>query len=244
MRVRLGLNAVSFLALVGLVVVAPFLVSDFHSSDLAFVGAFFIALVGLDVLVGYSGQISLAHGAFMAIGGYTSAILVADHGWRDIATIPIAGLVAGAAGALVGIPALRLSGLYLALVTFGIAVSAFYAGVGGSLYAIGTAFVNPSTFQITTSIFLVVALVVGGLGTLSGLTAGALFIYYVPRYASSIFHFVERVFGFDANEQAPGVPSLVLGVALILLMLILPTGVGGLLRRLVAPLTSRLYSRS
>ena len=59
----------------------------------------------------------------MAIGGYTTAILSVDHGVRDLWTIPIAGLVAGAAGLLVGIPALRLSGLYLALITFGIAVS-------------------------------------------------------------------------------------------------------------------------
>jgi branched-chain amino acid transport system permease protein len=336
MPLKLGLNALAFLALVAAVVVAPFLVSDFHASDLALVGAFFIALVGLDLLTGYSGQISLGHGAFMAIGGYTSAILIADHGWRDVWTIPVAGLVAGAAGALVGIPALRLSGLYLALVTFGIAVSfpqllkqydgftggttgkfltlpqaefglklspnhwlyalswtialvllaaawallsgrtgralrairdsevaaissgvglarykilafavsAFYAGVGGALYAIASSFVNPGTFPITLSIFLVVGLVVGGLGTLSGLVLGAAFIYYVPRYASSIFHFVERVLGFDANEQAPGVPSLVLGIALILVLLILPTGAGGLLRRLVQPLTTRLYSRS
>ena len=59
----------------------------------------------------------------MAIGGYTTAILVADHGWPELATIPVAGLVAGAAGVLFGIPATRLSGLYLALATFGIAIA-------------------------------------------------------------------------------------------------------------------------
>jgi branched-chain amino acid transport system permease protein len=59
----------------------------------------------------------------MAVGGYTTAILMADHGVKDIWTIPLAGLVAGAAGFLFGIPALRLSGLYLALATFAIAVS-------------------------------------------------------------------------------------------------------------------------
>jgi hypothetical protein len=84
---------------------------------------YFIALLGLSILTGYSGQISLGHGAFMAIGGYTTAILTIDHGVRDLWTIPIAGLVAGVAGLVVGVPALRLSGLYLALITFGIAVS-------------------------------------------------------------------------------------------------------------------------
>ena len=59
----------------------------------------------------------------MAIGGYTSAILIVHHGWSDLATIPVAGLVAGVAGLLFGIPALRLSGLYLALATFSLAVS-------------------------------------------------------------------------------------------------------------------------
>jgi branched-chain amino acid transport system permease protein len=127
---------------------------------------------------------------------------------------------------------------------FAFAVSAFYAGVAGSLFAIGATFINPDTFPIRLSIFLVVALVVAGVGTLGGVVVGAAFIYYVPRYASSIFHLVERVLGFDANEQAPGVPALVLGVALILVLLILPTGFGGLLRRLVSPLTTRLYSRS
>src|SRR5205807_1431520 len=90
-------------------------------------GTYFITLLGLAVLIGYSGQISLGHGAFMAIGGYTTAILNVDgiygHHIRDLWTIPLAGIVAGFAGLLVGIPALRLSGLYLALITFGIAVS-------------------------------------------------------------------------------------------------------------------------
>jgi len=86
-------------------------------------GVYFIALLGLNIVTGYTGQISLGHSAFMAIGGYTTAILVVDHGVRDLWTIPIAGLVAGAAGFLVGLPALRLSGLYLALATFGLAVA-------------------------------------------------------------------------------------------------------------------------
>ena len=59
----------------------------------------------------------------MAIGGYTTAILVSEHGVRDLWTIPIAALVAGLAGFVVGVPALRLSGLYLALATFGLALA-------------------------------------------------------------------------------------------------------------------------
>ena len=84
----------------------PRFVSDFRAQQFAYVGIYFIALLGLNVLTGYTGQISLGHGAFMAIGGYTTAILVSDQGLKlgahtfsadvkDVWTIPLAGLVAG-----------------------------------------------------------------------------------------------------------------------------------------------------
>ena len=97
--------------------------NDFRAQQFAYVGIYLVALTGLNVLTGYTGQISLGHGAFMAIGGYTTAILMADHGVKDIATIPLAIVVAGGAGVLFGLPAARLSGLYLALATFAIAVA-------------------------------------------------------------------------------------------------------------------------
>jgi branched-chain amino acid transport system permease protein len=112
----------AFLLGVLVLVVLPFVLSDFRTVQLATVGAYFIAILGLDVLTGHSGQISLGHGAFMAVGAYTTAILMANHGVRDLWTIPIAAGVAGVIGLLAGVPALRLSGLYLALATFGIAV--------------------------------------------------------------------------------------------------------------------------
>jgi branched-chain amino acid transport system permease protein len=118
MRIKLAAFALGVLALV----VLPFVLTDFRTVQLATVGAYFIAIIGLDVLTGHSGQISLGHGAFMAVGAYTSAILMANHGVRDLITIPIAAGVAGVIGLLAGVPALRLSGLYLALATFGIAV--------------------------------------------------------------------------------------------------------------------------
>ncbi len=119
MRVKLTAFVLGVLVLV----VLPFVLSDFRTVQLATVGAFFVAILGLDVLTGHSGQISLGHGAFMAVGAYTTAILMANHGVRDLWTIPIAAAVAGGVGLLAGVPALRLSGLYLALATFGIAVA-------------------------------------------------------------------------------------------------------------------------
>ena len=101
----------------------PAFLSGFREQQAAYVGIYTIALLGLNVLTGYTGQISLGHGAFMAVGGYTTAILMTDHGVRDLWTIPLAAVVAGGAGFLFGIPALRLSGLYLALATFAIAVA-------------------------------------------------------------------------------------------------------------------------
>ena len=100
----------------------PTVISSFQSSEWALVLVFAIVIMGLNILVGYSGQLSLGHGALMAIGAYTTAILVHRYHLDYLATIPIAGLVAGAVGFLLGIPALRLSPLYLALATFALAV--------------------------------------------------------------------------------------------------------------------------
>src|SRR5918995_778931 len=101
----------------------PVALSDFRAQQLAFVAIYLVALLGLNVLIGFSGQVSLGHGAFMALGGYTTAILIAEFGVRDLWTIPLGGLVAGAAGLLFRLPGTRLTGAYLALATFGIAVA-------------------------------------------------------------------------------------------------------------------------
>jgi branched-chain amino acid transport system permease protein len=101
--------------------------SDYHQLVGGNIAMFFIAILGLNILTGYTGQISLGHGAFMAIGGYTTAILYRDHAhalpWHStLSTIPVAAAAAFVVGVLVGIPALRLSGVYLALATFAFAL--------------------------------------------------------------------------------------------------------------------------
>src|SRR5437588_5718639 len=101
-----------------------FVLGRFTTIQFAYVWVFAIAIIGLNILTGYSGQISLANGAFMAIGGYVTAIayfkLQIPYAW----TILPAGLLAGLVGYLFGFPALKLSGLYLALATFGLAITA------------------------------------------------------------------------------------------------------------------------
>jgi branched-chain amino acid transport system permease protein len=350
----------AFVAAVAVMLVLPRFISDFRAQQFAYVGIYFIALIGLNLLTGITGQISLGHGAFMLIGGYTTAILISNqevplelfghqftNDMRDIWTIPLAGLVAGIAGFLFGFPALRLSGIYLALATFAVAVampaivrrfaeftggggginlfdvegrtrpkettdpitfetiaepvrivgleipsfnewlyylcwtlalaglgiawllmrgrlgrslrairdselaaassgvhlaryktlafgiSAFYAGVAGSLLAIATTFVNPDTFPITLSIFLLVGVVVGGLGSLWPLVFGAVFIHFMQiewaqRTESVIPDFLP-VLG-DLDTDAPGAPAVAFGVVLILIMLAFPGGAAGLIR--------------
>ena len=321
---------VAFAVLAVVVFVLPSFVSAFRAQQFAYVAIYLLALIGLNILTGYTGQISLGHGAFMAVGGYTTAILMSDHGVKDIWTIPIAALVAGVLGFLFGIPALRLSGLYLALATFAIAVampsvikrfegftgggsginlfgtpeltasltpvtvlgrelvfndwlyylcwtvaligyvlawlllrgrmglalravrdsetaaqssgvslpryktlafgvSAAYAGAAGALFAIATTFVNPDTFPVALSILLLVGVVIGGLGSLVGLVAGAIFIQFLPDWSQQV-------------SQSPGAPSVVSGAVLIALMFVLPMGVAGLVARLRV-LTRRGYHR-
>ena len=335
MRLRLWLELAGLAVFAVVVAAVPRFVSDFRARELAIVGMYFIALLGLSILTGHSGQISLGHGAFMAIGGYTTAVLsvngVYGHPIRDLWTIPIAGVIAGVAGLLVGLPALRLSGLYLALITFGIAVSfpqlpkkfdhflggttgkilalprppfglstttnnwmyyltwgialvllmcawllvrgktgralkairdsevaatssgislaryktlafgisAFYAGVAGSLYAIANAYVNPDVFPIILSVYLVVGLAVGGLDSLPGLIAGAALIYFLQNHADTVARWLNHLPALNLDPKQPGIPSMVFGAVLIVVMLLLPGGVGGLLRRLFGSLTGR-----
>jgi branched-chain amino acid transport system permease protein len=115
---RYWLVVVVILFLVGL----PTVIDSFLASEWAQALILAIAIMGLNILVGYSGQLSLGHGAFMALGAYTSAILIQRYKMDYLLTIPIAGLLTGLVGFLFGVPALRLSALYLALATFALAV--------------------------------------------------------------------------------------------------------------------------
>jgi branched-chain amino acid transport system permease protein len=109
---------------VGILALAfPFVASGYHIYQGAQVLIFAVALIGLNLLTGFNGQISLGHGAFFAIGGYGTAILITKFGLPYWAAIPLASVVCFIAGFLFGFPALRFGGLYLALATFALAVA-------------------------------------------------------------------------------------------------------------------------
>jgi branched-chain amino acid transport system permease protein len=336
--------AAAFVVLVVVVAVLPSFVSSFRAQQLAYVAIYLVALIGLNILTGYTGQISLGHGAFMAVGGYTTAILAAKAGFPYWTTIPLAGLIAGAAGVLLAIPALRLSGLYLALATFGLAlaapalikkypdltggstglsfdlvsapswlglstndwyyylcwsialvllgvawlllrgrtgrsfravrdsevaavsfgihlptyktlafsVSAFYAGVAGALFAVvNLSYVSPETFGLRLSIYLVVGTVAAGLGTLWGIVFGALLIEWliVPTFEvgtvsrTDIVTWADKILPVTLDPSAIGIADFVFGAVLVGVMILLPKGAGGLLRRGVTGLADRLYTR-
>jgi branched-chain amino acid transport system permease protein len=119
----LAAGVVTCLAAALVLALLPFGLSGYHQALGAQVGVFFIAVLGLNVLTGYTGQISIGHGAFMAIGGYTTAVLSRDHHTSLVLTMVAAFGLCFVCGLLVGLPALRLSGVYLALATFALAVS-------------------------------------------------------------------------------------------------------------------------
>jgi branched-chain amino acid transport system permease protein len=303
-----------FLLLVA--VMAPlYVLGRFPTLEWAYVWALLIGMIGINILTGYCGQISLGNSAFMAVGGYATAILTYRAGWNYLLTIPVAGVLASVGGVLLGIPALKLRGIYLATATFALAISApsvvrhfdqlsggsqgisippaedpfglvrsqsltseqwlyytalvmavvlflfsrallrshvgrafrtirdsetaavangvsltyyktlafaisaFYAGVAGSLYTINTAYISPDSFDVGLSLALVVGAVIGGLGTAIGPILGAVFTVWSPVYTQILFK---------------AKPDIAFGVLLILVMYTMPLGIAGGVYRLWA----------
>ncbi len=108
---------------VALVVGLPFVAKGFLVFQVTMAVIYAIAILGLNILTGFNGQFSLGHSAFFAIGGYTAAILMEHADLAYYWTLPAAGATCFVVGFLLGLPALRLEGVYLALATFALAVA-------------------------------------------------------------------------------------------------------------------------
>ncbi|GAA1741359.1 branched-chain amino acid ABC transporter permease [Luedemannella helvata] len=301
----------------------------FRAYQLATAAAYFCAAAGLTVLTGLSGQLSLGHGAFMAIGAYTVALTqngLADAGatgaWLLGISLLAAVLVNVVAGAVIGLAGARLHGPYLAGATLAIAVavpsvpvifreslggeqglpvyaepapvdvpyerwqawiavtgalivaaglanllrsrygrelravrddevaarlagvpvarvrvqafvvSAAGAGLGGGLLAFLAQSVSPGAFPLTLSLFLLMAIVIGGLGSLAGAAWGAALLVVLPDLAHEITASLSLS---PATEQrlAGNLPLAIFGLVLIVTMIVAPGGVQGALTRVV-----------
>jgi branched-chain amino acid transport system permease protein len=322
-----------------LLMVLPLLTDDVAAIEsLTQMACYAVAIVGLSLLTGYTGQISIGMSAFVGLGAYTTMILVADHGWAYLATIPVSIVVSLVAGALVGIPALRIRGLYLATVTiavaavfpvlvhhfsgitggtdgkfaadmqvptwtfvdpyvrsgpprlhyyivllvavlafvvarnivrsrigramvavrdspfsataagipvarvkvFAFAVSAAFGGLAGSLLVIQEPVVSDTRFDLYLSIFLLVALIAGGSGTLIGAVPGALIFVTLRTYISD---WSESLGLFGARSESGQIVGVVSGALLLLFIFLLPGGVTdglGRLRRKVLVIVRRV----
>jgi branched-chain amino acid transport system permease protein len=288
-------------------IIVPLVASGYQILQATHVLNYAIALLGLNILLGYNGQLSLGHGAFCAAGAYLGVLLLNHVGMPYWTVTPVVALLCLLAGFLFGLPALRLQGHYLALATFALAlavpqllkhpslakwtggfmgvtipsipvpaglpldadqwlyffclvhsivffligwnlvrggtgramialrdypaaalamgidsslykstafgVSAMYAGTAGALELLVTQFASPDNFDLFLSIGFVVGVIVGGVATISGAIFGAVFIQFVPDFASEI---------------SKSAAWAVYGAALIVFMFLLPRGMAGL----------------
>jgi branched-chain amino acid transport system permease protein len=111
------------LVVLGLLILAPLVVKNFIIFQLTMLLIYGLAVLALNILTGGSGQFSLGQSAFYAVGAYTSAILMETYNVNYALTLPVSGIFCFAVGFLFGLPALRLSGVYLALATFALATA-------------------------------------------------------------------------------------------------------------------------
>ncbi len=161
---RLGLAVI----VAAIVAVLSIKLNAFRDYQIAEIAMYVTAVAGLSVLTGLSGQISLGHGGFMAVGAYTTALLLLHLNWPFYAALLVAAAVTAAAGAVVGVAAARLRGPYLAGATllFGVAITAVavaFPGVFGGDQGLNVVFTTPgfvgANFPLTRWQALVSALV-------------------------------------------------------------------------------------
>ena len=111
-----GIQKFWYVLLLALLLTAPWMLPEYYTAQLTFIMIYGIVGLGLMLLSGYTGLISLGHAAFLAVGAYTEAVLSAQ-GWPFPLSLGMAALLSSAVGIIVGLPALRVRGIYLAIAT-------------------------------------------------------------------------------------------------------------------------------
>lgn len=304
-------------------ILIPFLTDDYTQYIANMCLVYIVSAVGLNIVLGYAGQISFAHSAFMGIGAYATGVLMVKLGLAFVPALMLGGIITAAVGLIVGLPAVRIRGLYLALVTiafmysvtwaflhwtdltfganglnvptasvFGVplatehqrylvvfpvtaimvalagvivtsklgraflmvrdielaaacnglnvmlvkaqafAISAFFAGIAGGLFAICVGYLVPNGFGLVPMVTQFAMVLLGGLGSTTGAIIGAVFVSLLP----------------ELLRNAQWAQEIVYGVLMILVIVFMPNGVVGLLRRrgwiartaMVNPLMDRL----
>jgi len=296
--------------------VIPFISSAYTLYIINMIGIYTIAAIGLNLLIGYTGQISLGHGAFFGVGAYTAAILATKAGFPFWAALPAAGLMTAAVGMVFGLPSVRLKHLYLCIATlagqfiieyvivqwetltggasgivvanttlFGLdlgndrtffyvifvclvfltwvavnlvrtrfgrafiairdndraaegmgvpifqykllsfAISSFFAGIGGALYAYYMMSITPEPFNLWLSIEFIAMIIIGGLGSIPGAAFGAIFIVGLNEVLSLATEYLMNV-GASAGAAITIAPlrEFVYGLAIILFIIFEPKG--------------------
>jgi branched-chain amino acid transport system permease protein len=299
-----------------LFVVIPFITSPYTLYILNSIGIYAIAAIGLNLLIGYTGQISLGHGAFFGVGAYTAAILATKTGFPIWLSIPAAGIVTAAVGIIFGLPSARLKHLYLLIATLAgqfiieyvlvqwesltggaegisiigatflkidmgsdrafyflificfalmtwiavnlvrtrygrafiairdndraaegmgipifrykllsFAISSFYAGFAGGLYAYYMMSITPEPFNLWLSIWLIAMIIIGGLGNIPGSVFGAIFIVVLEELLSLGTQYLMNV-GDSAGAAITIAPlrEFVFGLAIVLFVIFEPKG--------------------
>ncbi|MBU3916922.1 branched-chain amino acid ABC transporter permease [bacterium] len=314
-----------FVVLIAGLALYPFLVPNFYIYMANYIAISVIVAIGLNLLVGYTGQISLGHAGFFAIGAYGTVVLMQLVHLPFLLALPLAGLIAATFGFVIGFPALRLEGPYLTIATLGFgmtitliigkielfggrnglhapkleignwlihtdkdfyflvipltillawfarnlvrtkvgrafiairdadvaaetmgvnltyyktlsfAISAFYTGVGGGLYAFVLRFIEPELFGIVMSITFLVYIVVGGLGSIAGAIAGACLISLLDlqlRNILSIPYIGEWLEALSKNyfsiTGVSNIQYIILGLIMVLIMVFEPHGLYGI----------------
>lgn len=296
----------------------PLWAGNYWTYNLTLAGIYAIAAMGLNILTGYTGLISLGHAAFFAVGAYTVGYMTHTLGQSFWLALPLGGVAAALAGLILGLPALRLTGIYLAIATMGFAfivdqvilewsavtggangllvsrpslgpvsfstdrsyfylvlvmvalfvfltknmtrtmqaralcavrdsevaaqtmgiplariktqafaVSAFYTGIAGGLFAPLISFIGPDNFTIMESINLIVMIIVGGLASIQGAILGAVFITLL----SELIRVSKDVLPAFLSQQV-GFQGAVYGLVIMLFILFEPMGIYGRYRKL------------
>ncbi len=304
------------IGLILLFAVIPFISTPYLLYVLNLVGIYAIAAIGLNILIGYTGQISLGHGAFFGVGAYTAAILATKINFPFWAAVPLAGAMTAAVGMIFGVPSGRLKHLYLTIATlagqfimeyvfvhwegltggadgivvtgatlFGIdlgndrtfyfvifacfvlmtwfavnlmrtrygrafiairdndraaegmgiplfgykllsfAISSFYAGFAGGLFAYYTMSITPEPFNLWLSIEYIAMIIIGGLGNIPGSVFGTIFIVGLNESLSALTQYLMNV-GVASNIAITIAPlrEFVFGMAIILFIIFEPKG--------------------